>query len=465
MKIKYILLILFALMFTVMLRDKFNQNTVAVGSNKMTFNEPIELIVSVPWGNDIQQIYPKLIDYPNFGEMSPEQQRKIYAPLRMKLDAEEGIHILNNGNRDIQNGENIFITHFTSSGNVQGKTPLPKNQPRITNRRIIDFVVDQGLNCYLLEKFNLDKVDHNRLTKLNITGEIIWQRVGNYSSSVNKFDEMNGDFNKFLIDHKSNLYLTSNTHPQLIAQIQPKSGNVAKIYSLRNGSNKVFINGQSNILSTVYFPEQNKRGLYMFDFESGEEKTTIGGDELYGLLLYPFGIDNQLNCYVYQLADDTNLPAIVQISLAGKIIHREIIKDLVVRPDDNTIFTHYIHNNTIEIVGYAPDGKVKQWSWKLPNDYSSDETNNYKLIKVDEENKFYIFTGDKPGYLGKLLIFSENGNLEKEIYPPPNLLSLESSVQSFIYWQVDSEGRIYFPITDPSGFKVVRLNHLSHLSQ
>ncbi|MCP2729016.1 hypothetical protein [Limnofasciculus baicalensis] len=454
---KYIFLILSILIFAVLQSGDLNKKTVAIESKIMDSDQTFEIIVSIPWGDKVQQLKPQLLNYPNFGEMLPEQQRKIYAPLHIKLDSEEGIHVLNDENRDIQDGENIFITHFTPSGNLNGKTPIPKNQPRMENRIIIDFVVDRELNSYLLEKFNLDNVEYNRLTKLNVAGEIIWQRIGNYSSDVNNFDELKGEFNKLLIDRQSNLYLTSTNHPKLIAQIQPQSGSVSKLHSLMNGSNKVFINGKGTILSAVYFPDQNKRGLSAFNPASGEEKTTVGNDELYGLLLYPFGVDNQLNCYVYQLADDTNLPAIVQISLEGQVIRREIIKDLLVRSDDNTVFTHYIHNNTLEISGYYPDGKVKKWSVQLPNNYSSNETSNYKLIKVDEENKFYIFTGDHPGYLGKLLIFSEEGTLEKEIYPPPNLLSLESSLQSSIYWQVDSEGRIYVPITDPLGFKVVRL--------
>lgn len=424
--------------------------------NQMDIRNKFEILISLPWGDEMQAIKPKLLDYPNFSNITLKQVRKIHAPLRIKLDASKGVHILNDNKDNIQNDNNIFITHFTSSGIWNNKTHIAKNGSDLQERIIVDFVVDRESNCYLLEKIKTNNYYHNSLIKTNVLGELLWQTEGSYSPELHDFRKLQGEFNKLFIDNQTQLYLTSANQPNSIAKINAANGNISIVYSLEKASNDIFVNDQGTILSPIYFPEQNRRGLFAFYPAFDREEFVIGNEELYGLLLYPFGVDNRSNFYIYKLPSLNPIPAIVKISFDGRILREQKIKDLVVSDNGNAIYSHYFHNSRLEITEYR-SSNVQHWSLTLPEKYSTDKSAIYKLIKVDENLNFYFLAGESPGQSGKMLKFSKTGYLEEQIYHSSDLLSLESSLQSFSYWQVDSEGNIYFPISEPSGFKLIKM--------
>jgi hypothetical protein len=82
----------------------------------------------------------------------------------------------------------------------------------------------------------------------------------------------------------------------------------------------------------------------------------------------------------------------------------------------------------------------------------------WKLIHVDEQERYAIFGGEEPGQAGTLLVYSSNGKLEERITPPPDLLPVESTLENHSFWEVDARGRVYLPVLDPQGFKVIRLS-------
>lgn len=417
-----------------------------------------EILVSIPWGQGDQKIAPKFLEHPNFSLVSPKQMRHVYAPLRIKVDAQKGIHVLNDDYRHVFDGDDIYIMHFTAEGIFAGKTPVAKNYSGAKNRRIKDFVVDQALNCYLLEDYSIEDNAYNRLLKLDKNGKILWSLSSDLSQTTGNIDRLEGRFNKLLMDGQSHLYITSADRVNTLTQISLESGKVIKLYTLEHGSDNIFMNSGGIILSVVYFEEQNRRGFAAFNPLSGKENFTVGNTELFGLLLFPFGVDARLNCYTYKVPNVYKMPALVKIALDGQITHQESLKDLLARSGDDAIFISYPQNDTLTIHGYYRDGTNQVWAIRLPDRYVSDQSANQKLIKVDERNRFYILLGEQPETIGSVLIFSESGQLEQEIPSPADLLSLESSLQPYSFWQVDGEGNIYFPVTDPEGFKVVRMS-------
>ncbi len=421
-------------------------------------NSGFDILVSIPWGEGPDKVQPRLLDYPNFSLVAPEQMRKVYAPLRVRLDGKNGIHLLNDDNRDVEDEYRLYVTHFGPDGTLRGRTPLPGSRPETENRRIVDFAVDEDSNSYVLESFKEGDVFHNRLFKLNEDGDVVWEVKGLRTQDTCDFAKLTGEFTKLLIDSQSRLYLTCGTNPHLLARIEDDTGAVLETYSTSQIGDKAFMDGHGRVIGVAYFPEENRRGLSSFDPSSGEERITMGSGETYGLLLYPFGVDDDMNIYVYRLPRQEETSAIVKISFEGEVVHTEPLKDALVRPEDNTIFTHYYQNETVEISAYDQDGERRQWSFSLPEAYRSGRPESQKLIRADHRNRFYIFTGEGPGVPGKLLILSEDGNLEEETASSSDLLSLESTLQHFSHWQVDGEGRVYLPITGPDGFKIVRWN-------
>jgi hypothetical protein len=58
-------------------------------------------------------------------------------------------------------------------------------------------------------------------------------------------------------------------------------------------------------------------------------------------------------------------------------------------------------------------------------------------------------------------VFTATGELKEAIDPAPALRPLMTSVEPFRFWQVDGAGNIYFPLTAPDGFKVVRASRVA----
>lgn len=418
---------------------------------KMDKEQRYQLLIAIPWGNGERGIKPNFLDYPNYNDMPPEQIRKVYAPHYFNLDAKRGLHVLSNVKCSCLKGDENYIFHFNPSGNFDGKTPIPKDLNSFKFRRIVDFSVDTALNCFLLEHLEIDNSSHHRLIKIDREGKVIWNVNGPF---------LKGDFHKLLMGKDSNLYLTFASPKNIIAQINPESGEIRELAAVQNAGNNAFINEEGNILNIVYFEKERRRGLSVFTPSSKEVRFTVGSSELFGLFLFPFGTDNQLSCYTYKIPNVYDKPAVVKISFDGHIVYQQNFKDLLVRSGDNAIFTGYNDNSEFVISGYFQDGTTQRWIIPLPGIYSSIKTSNQKLVKVDHSNKFYILVGEQPGDIGILLVYSENGELCEEIRHPENLLAIESTLQTYSYWKVDGDGNIYLPITDPEGFKIVRMDSI-----
>jgi hypothetical protein len=81
----------------------------------------------------------------------------------------------------------------------------------------------------------------------------------------------------------------------------------------------------------------------------------------------------------------------------------------------------------------------------------------WRLIHIDREGRYYVFGGEDPGDPGRLLVYSRDGRLEETSLSHSALLPLESRIENHRLWTVDRQGRVYIPITDGHGFKVLRL--------
>src|SRR5262249_16699164 len=139
----------------------------------------------------------------------------------------------------------------------------------------------------------------NRLRKIKPDGEIQWSRTGPVSDQEFDFNSLKGSFTKLLMDGRSRLYLPATHHTGAIAEVDPATGAVTHVYTSDKFSNQVFMNERGTVLYILYFPESNRRGIGYFNLADQRLTFMVGGVELYGALLYPFGVDASSNVYVW----------------------------------------------------------------------------------------------------------------------------------------------------------------------
>ena len=139
--------------------------------------------------------------------------------------------------------------------------------------------------------------------------------------------------------------------------------------------------------------------------------------------------------------------AVARISSDGQIDIITVLDNVVVGPRDGVIFTsHLLSGNElsplVQVGRYSPAGELSYKELRLPENLSPLRVGGWKLIHVDDRERLYLFGGEEPGRAGKLLIYSNNGDLEQTASMPSDLLLMESRLESYSFWDVDSRGRI-----------------------
>jgi hypothetical protein len=418
-----------------------------------------KLLVSIPWGDKSDEISLALEDYPLFAFVSPEQMRKARAPVRIRLDARGGMHALPDAPLRTPNGPAIFIHHFDAEGKFTGKTPLLFLDRRAMDGLfILDYAVDTDGSCYLLELIQSRQSgeSNNRLQKISSGGEVQWWRAGPTSSEKFDFHRLNGNFKRLLTDGNSRLYLPATEHAGAIAEIDRDTGDVAHVYISAKFGTEVFMNERGTVIYVLYFPDVNRRGLGFFNLAEQKVTSVIGEVGLYRWLLYPFGVDASANVYAW------NDSGVARISAGGRIDVIAAFDNVVVRARDRVIFTSRLRSDdtqspVVQVERYSPAGETSCQELFLPEELSARHPKGWKLIHVDEQERYYVFGGEEPGQTGALVVYSNDGRLEETASAPRDLLLMESTLEGYSYWDVDSRGRVYLPVTDAQGFKVIRL--------
>jgi hypothetical protein len=428
-------------------------------SSKLTF----EIVARGPWGDGPNEIPLVLENYPLFGYISPGQMRKIRASAQIRLSPQGLIHALADAPLRTPGAGTIFIHHFNAEGKIIRKTPvLSMDRSDTDELMILDYAVDAAGNSYLLERVRSLQSNQpiNRLRKIKPDGEIQWARTGPVSDHEFDFNSLKGSFTKLLMDGSSRLYLPATHHAGAIAEIDPATGAVARVYSSDKFSNQVFMNERGDVFYILYFPDLNRRGIGRFNLADQRLTSFAGGVELYGLLLYPFGVDDSFNVYV------RNNSAIFRISPDGKTHEMAAFDNIVVRSSDDAIFSSRLLSGNerspmVLVERHSAGGGSMRRKLQLPGDLGARfpvEGGAWKLIHVDEQDRYTIFGGEEPGRAGTLLVYSSNGDLEERITPPPDLLPIESTLENHSFWEIDARGRVYLPVLAPEGFKVIRLS-------
>ena len=417
----------------------------------------LEVVARADWGTGPFDLPGVLEDYPMFAEMSAEQMRKIHAPTRIRLGSKGDLNVLADGSLRTSSGSGAFVLHFDAEGALQVKIPLHRDDLGDSDEVIIlDYAVDADTNCYLLEHVRSPNANRssNRLRMVTKEGLVRWSRVGPTSEQEFDFEQLKGSFHRLLIDGNSRLYLPATRHAGAIAEIERDTGAVAKVYTSEEFSDKLFMDERGRVTYILYFPDLNLRGLGLFDLQESELTTMVGDGRLYGWLLYPIGVDVSADLYAWKES------SVARISLDGRISPIAEFDNIVVRSNDQAVLSSLLRTDAekavvVQVNRRSPGGGPARLDLRLPQELSGGSA--WKLIHVDEQEQHYVYGGEQPGRAGMLLVYQTDGTLKETISPPGDLLPLESRLANYSFWQVDSLGRIYLPVTDGHGLRVVRL--------
>ena len=355
----------------------------------------------VPWDDDRRGIPSRFVDRPKFSWYTPEQARRVRAPVRVRLDGEGGMHLL---------GDASGILHLDAGGAALGRTPLPDRAGRI-----LDYACDATGGCTLLEDTDGAL---NRLSRLDAAGTERWSADGRFTK---------------ILSAGNRLYVPG---ADGIADMDVESGTLHRTLPQRAGSGTAFLGG-GRLVSVYFDDERDLRGIAALD-PDGEPAVLAGAEEHYGWLVHPFGADGRPRLYAWRDGQ------VARISLDGEIEVLGALDGIAVRAADRCVFTS--RHGPDEVVISGPAGETR-----LP------APAGFRLVHVDAAGRYHLLGHEAPGDAGTLRVHAPDGRLESTAPPPEDLAAIDCRLPTHTAWQVDAEGRITIPVVTPDGVAVVRL--------
>lgn len=436
-------------------RDSIKKNFIPVKIDTIVSSTvKMNLHASVVWGSGIDQIEPAIQKAPFFGFVSPEQVRKTYDGVFVKSDEKGGIHLRKIYiNYDVTKEKSIPIVHFSPDGKFSKKTEVPLlNEPGLLFRGIYDYVCDSENNIYLLEALSFKDSYVNRLVKIDSDGKVIWDIRGDHSDTLIDYGQLQGVFGSLLLTDGTRLFLVP--YPgegrRSLAEININTGKIKKTYYFSGGNtNRICINDRGKVVRSFYNPELRELYFGFYDTDSKKETNNVDSSRIWGDMI---GFDNKDNAYTISYNGFGKMGA------DGHLKAKLLIRDVIVRKDDKSVYTNWVTKDSISVIRYYPSGKILKYSFERPAKKSPEEAyDNYRLAHVDKTGCFYYHTGEVPGYAGRIVVISEKGEIVKEMLSPFDLFSIESHLHQMEI-HIDTKGNIYLPVTDPEGVKIVKLS-------
>jgi hypothetical protein len=406
----------------------------------------LQLFATLRWRESRPRLQPELTDYPLFGEMAPEQMRRVRQSPRMHIDPEGRLHILGSGRPTV-------LHHLDELGAFQGFTELPD----AGESQITDFTVDSTQACYVLERID-NREGRKQLRKISQDGTQLWSRTLPGSSSTVDPKVLQGVFTRLLQGSQGRLFLAGPASPGELVELSSDTGEVIGAHKLDGLSEHVFAGGLARIVYVVYLAQQNRRGVSVFDLSTGQLETRVGDVRAYGWLGYPLGADAATNVYVWRDS------VVAKVSPAMTIQVLAALDNVVVRGADMTVFASSYNPNTgtVNTAWDSPDAGAGTVDFHVPDDLRSVSFGAWRLVHVDAAGNYLVFGGEQPGSPGTLLKYDQGGGLTERVAAMGlDLLALEARLGPYWTWQVDNEGRMFVPITDSEGLRIIRVTAAS----
>jgi hypothetical protein len=398
----------------------------------------IENVFSFPWKEGNNSLNPSLGDRP-FASVTPngKPMEHVYQPASFKICADGTLTVMNYKS----NSQVSFLYKHGDSGDfkkINLSIPVSVFDFVLTNsnRLIVTGLADlgKGMRYHLIifnEKGNTELTAD--LTELNRN-----------LKSVNK----SGDYINLLIDFNNDVYLVASAGNRVIpvdvntASLKPE----IKVDSLISWpiesihSHKLF--------STRY--ESKQFFFQSYDLQTGKISESGGHAYLKGLRTTSLGFDRDGNEYVFIQGDNSG---ICMISPQPDPVKEIRMDAAYYRSSDSALFMSWRLKDSI-IVKRAGKNNAFFKSFLLPDDLAKRKDGRFKISSVSQDGTCRILYMNGIDLAEQLLIYDADGQCH---IPTDKIerLQLESELHTEAI-QVDPQGNLYLPITDPEGFKIIK---------
>ncbi len=363
------------------------------------------------------------------------------------------------------------LMRFNSQGHLSHQFDINLDRNNIGRWQIIDFRPDHQGGIYLLEVLETNQQElFHRLRRVDSQGHEIWSKKAPLNYQDLDFDNLAGKFEYLIAPDRNSLYLPTRYPQQGLASFNVSNGEIDSVYKWEESPSQLTITSSQEVYYSHFLDEAaGERIILVKRNLINDHRDIIECDIQF--LHNLAGIDAEGN--IYPRLDSE----IARLSAQGKLEWKQDIDGLVVRKEDRHIFigskAEIIDNMVIlEVDHYDTSGnKLQKITFQIPKQQLQFQEVIPRLISVDIESNFYFYTGEKNNQAGTLLIYNSEEKLQKfqslneideqgfPLFDKVNqeILPIESQVAASNMFEIDRLGYIYIPLSDPEGFKVIRL--------
>jgi hypothetical protein len=438
-------------------------------NSAMTINYNPTLTFSLPWGTDAKSIpHTPFATMSLSGRFTTDPKRYIRPIYPIRIDKQQNLYVMFELPQNSPPQQRKYrIMRFDYQGKLASQFDIGLNANNVGEVwNIADFRPDHHNGIYLLEIVEINNQFTHRLRRVNEQGKDVWVKTGEFNYRELDFNRLAGKLEYLVTPDENSLYLPVRSPKHGLASFNTQTGQLIASYNWNEEPEQPIIDANQNVYYS-YITEDDKYTIHKHNLNT--KKTELIKTDIE--LLHDFAqIDQDGNFYLktYQ--------GLMRLSPKGKLAWQKSIYGLVVRKEDNHIFicdqAEEI-NNTIhlEIEHYDNLGnKIQEFSFQLPKSALPD---NYlpRLVHIDPKNQLYFYGGESDDQAGILFIFTSDGKLQSSkslnlknqqgyvSFDQVNkeLLPIETTTAPTSMFEVDQLGNIYIPVSDPQGFKVIRL--------
>jgi hypothetical protein len=438
----------------------------------MKVNYSPKLYISLPWGEGSLSIphgpYPRLSLSGRFITDSPRMIRPLFG---VRIDKKHNLYVL----FEIPQGASATDKKyralcFNENGDFTHQLEFTANTPGDT-WQIVDFAADHQGGLYVLDFFETPQRElRHQLRRINAQGREVWHRVGQADQQRVDFQNFAGWFEYLLVPDENTLLLPTRNPQEGLASFDVNTGEVLTIYRWEEPAGKLVAGSAHEVYYGRYLEDTSgrrqvviKRDLSTHDREVIESQVQY----LHDLA----GVDADGNIYprIHQ--------GITRISPSGELEWQQLIYGLVVQQESQEIFicsrAEVVEKMMVfDVHQYSPSGAFMQMlTFRLSEGELPKGQNSPHLIGVDTASQFYFYAGETEHQGGTLFVFNQAGELIRTlplhetdsngqpIFDKVNqaLLPIEVQTGPPHLIEVDPSANIYLPLSDPQGFKVIRL--------
>ncbi len=242
------------------------------------------------------------------------------------------------------------------------------------------------------------------------------------------------------------LYVSASATPGPLLALDPNSGQVQAEYEVPHPGRRPAPLPDGRVVFATYFPDDNRRGVSVFDPEAGREAPHVFDAAWHGPLVGFLGADAHARVYVFTSRQFSDRAGLYALSHEGGELARVPFVELVVSPAGDMIGAWSVTDGRIRVRRLDQTGDAQRVELASAPDKLS-------LTGLTADGAF-IFDelGENLSVGARWSVVPGQGG------PTPVSLGERYTVtatQHIDTWQVSATGRVLIPVTTPRGVAVV----------